>query len=73
VLMVAALLASSVACFSKVEQNSHQTSEDVRHEIAPRETTNTTMKRQPGVFARSCDGVQAEPGCYHRRARKLAF
>ena len=43
--MVAVLLVSSAACFPKAEQGSHQTSEDVRHETAPRETPNTTMDR----------------------------
>jgi lysophospholipase L1-like esterase len=44
-LMVAALLAGSGACFPQAEQDSHQTSEDVRYEAAHRETTNTTMER----------------------------
>lgn len=41
-LVVAALL--TAACFPKGEQGSHQTSEDLRHETAPREEAKTTLE-----------------------------
>jgi lysophospholipase L1-like esterase len=40
-LIVAALLAGSVACFPETEQGSHRTSEDVGDETVHRETANT--------------------------------